>query len=113
MFDIVPKRPQPGKVPRHSVVDIVAPHDCPQPFSGTPNGLVHALAQFRLDAFQLRCHAFADGLPHHRESPRLVYASANVRETQKVKGFRLPCSIPPSTFNGKSPELYQARLLRM
>jgi hypothetical protein len=39
------------------------------------------------NAFQLRCHAFADGLPHHRESPRLVYASADVRETQKVLGW--------------------------
>jgi hypothetical protein len=42
-----------------------------------------------------------------------VYASAGVRETQKVEGFRLPFPIPLSIFDGKSPELNQARLFRM
>jgi hypothetical protein len=74
---------------------------------------VHPSAQFRFDGFQLGCHTFADGLPHHRELARLVYGSAGVRETQKVKGFRLPFPIPLSIFDGKSPELYQARLFRM
>ena len=42
-----------------------------------------------------------------------MYGSASVRETQKVKGFGLPFPIPLSIFDGKSPELYQARLFRM
>jgi hypothetical protein len=74
---------------------------------------VHPSAQFRFDGFQLGCHTFADCLPQYRELARLVYGSASVRETQKVKGFRLPFPIPLSIFDGKSPELYQARLFRM
>ena len=50
---------------------------------------------------------------HHRGLARLVYASASVRETQKVKGFQLPFPTPLTIFDGKSPELYQARLFRM
>ena len=101
---IVPKRPQPGKVPRHSLIVEVAPHYGTPPFPGVPDRLVHSSTQLCLDGFQLCCHTFADCLPQHRELSRLAYASANVRETQKIEGFRLPFPIPPSTFDGKSPQ---------
>src|ERR1700691_2535700 len=63
---IVPKRPQPGKVPRHSLIVEVAPHYGTQPFPGVPNRLVHSSTQLCLDGFQLCPHTGADFFPTHR-----------------------------------------------
>ena len=58
----VPKHVQPFLVARNGMVLEIAPHHGLQPLPRIADRLVHSLSQLRLNLFQLRCHALADGL---------------------------------------------------
>ena len=94
---IFPERPQSVLVARDSVVLEIPPHHRLQPLQGDLDRLVAALAQLRLDFFQLGCHALPDGLSLDREVARLVarptVVLANSDLIDKL-GVAVPFSIP-------------------
>lgn len=60
----------------------------PSPYRRSPRA--SPLPQLRLDSFQLRCPALADGLSSYGEAARFAARPINVSETGKVIGLRLP-----------------------
>ena len=75
-------------IARYSVVADMPAHDCCQPLADHRNGFMHASPQFGFHRLQLGLHALADRLPEHGE-PSLTRFPADVRESEKMEGFRL------------------------
>src|ERR1017187_6928930 len=69
--------------------------------------------QFLPNLLQLGCHSLADRLPVHLEVSRPMILPTDMSETQKIKGFRLPCPTLLPPFSGITPKFNQTRLLWM
>jgi len=74
------------------VVEVTLNHRT-QPSTRFLNGPVSSAQKHSLHRFEFGSQAFGDGLSLHNESSRLG-PGTDVREAQKVEGFRL--SLPPS-----------------
>jgi hypothetical protein len=98
------------RVARYRVVVEVALHDRLEPLSGCGHRFVHSLLELLLDFCQLPPQALAYRVALHREVPFPVFP-ADVRESQKIKRFRLPFSSPFLVLLGRSSELDPARLV--
>src|SRR5215471_2747194 len=107
------KRTHSRTVARNSVILEISSHHLLQPLHGPRYPRMHSLSQLLPNFFELGCHAFADRFPVDRKFARLVVRPTNVSETQKIKGFRLPFSMPFPSLSGKAPKFNQARFLRV
>src|ERR1035437_3963300 len=111
MQHFVPKRLHSLLVTRHRMVLEISANHRLEPLRSALRLLVQPLAQLLSDLLQFGRHALADRLPVHLEVPRLTILPTNMSETQKVKGFRLPCSSLCPPFSGIAPKFNQTRLL--
>jgi hypothetical protein len=72
----------------HSEVSDMPAYKGLQPYADQRNRVMHAQPQFGLHRLQPGLQSFADGLPQHGE-PSPARLPAQVREAEKVEGFRL------------------------
>ena len=99
-------------IARYSVVADMPAHDCCQPLADRRNGFMHASPQFGFHRLQLGLHALADRLPEHGE-PSLTRFPADVRESEKSEGFRLPQTATLSVISRISAKLQKPGLFRV
>src|ERR1039458_9220592 len=109
----VPKRLQSVLVARDRMVLEISANHRLEPLRSALGLLVQALAQFLPNLLQLGCHSLADRLPVHLEVSRPMILPTDMSETQKIKGFRLPCPTLLPPFSGITPKFNQTRLLWM
>jgi hypothetical protein len=95
---------------RYYVVAEVALHYRFEPFAGKRNRIVPAVAKLLLEFQQLGSQPLVDCLTLYRKVPVPVLP-ADVRETRKIKCFRLAFFSLFPVLLGKSPELDPARFL--
>ena len=84
----MPEHAEASRVTGHRVVVEVALHDRFKPLAGLGQGIVHSLAELRLDASKLGPHALADRAPHRvfvRDSPQGA-CCANAQERNQNFG---------------------------
>jgi hypothetical protein len=108
-----PKALETGEVSGNGMIVEVALYHAPQPFPDFRQRLMHALPEFVLHLFQLGGESLSDTLAQHEELAVLPSLSTDVGEAQKVEGLRLALSMILPTDCGKTPELMQARFVRM
>jgi hypothetical protein len=75
-------------------------------------GIVHSLAELRLDASKLGPHAFADRLAPYCKPSQAVLPT-NVGKTEEIERFGFPFSPTFPVLFGISAELDPARLIRV
>jgi hypothetical protein len=85
----------------------------PQPRPDLGYRLMPAPPQLPFQLAELGRYSFRDGLARDGESAGLPGLSTDVGEPQEVKHFRLALAALLSVFGGMSPELNQARLVRV
>src|SRR5215469_6786706 len=109
---LVPEHAQASRVTGYRVVVEVASHDRFEPLAGLGQGIVHSLAELRLDASELGPHPLGDRLAPNCKPSKAVLP-ADMREAQKIKRFGLtfPSSFP--VLFGVPPEFDPARLIRV
>jgi hypothetical protein len=102
-----------ASVTRNRVVVEVSLNDRSKPLASLLNRIVLAGEELLLDLPQLGSPPLARRLPQDHKAPLLTRLPAQVRETEKVERFRfLFSTLFPISF-GMSPELNQARLVRV
>ena len=74
---------------------------------------MHALPELVLHLFQLGKESLSDTLAQHEELAVLPSLPTDVGEAQKVERLRLVLSMLLPAYCGKTPELEQARFVRM
>src|SRR5262249_1401911 len=106
------KHPQHAHVARHSIIPIMPRKHTLEPCPKLPDGPVQPLPQGLFDLLQLPAEPLGDRLAPHRKLalPRLA---TDMREAEKVKGFRFPLATSLAPFTGPTPELNEARLVRV
>src|SRR6266478_9965056 len=100
-------------VTRNRVVVEVALDDRSEPLASLLNRIVLAGEEELLNLPQLCSHPLARRLPQDHEVPLLTRLSAQVRKSKKVERLRFPLSTLLPIPCCMSPELNQARLVRM
>jgi len=76
------------------------------------NGIMPATLELVFDLSKLRPHPFLDGDTPHPEPP-VAGSRTNMRETQKIKRFRLTRTPTLAIDDGTPPELDQPGLVRV
>ena len=100
-------------VTRNRVIVEVALNDRLKPLASLLNRVVLAGENQLLDLPQLGSHSLARRLPQDHKAPLLARLPAQVRETEKIERLRFPFStLLPASFR-MTPELNQARLVRV
>jgi len=94
------------------IVEVTLYHR-PQPAPDLGDRLMPAPPQFPFQLAELGGESLADSLALNDEPAGLSGLSAHVRKAQKVKHFRLALATLLAVFCGMTPELNQARLVRM
>jgi len=92
-------------VARYSVVSEVPAHNGFQPRADRRNRVVHTPPQFGFHLLQLGLQPFANRLPQHRE-PSPARLPADVREAEKVEGFRFTQTTALSVGRRMASELH-------
>ena len=108
-----PKTPETGEIAGYGVIVEVALNHTPQPFPDFRQRLMHPLPKRDLHLFQLGEESLSDGFAQHEELAVLPGLTTNVCEPQEVECFRLVLSPLLPVLRSKTPELNQARLIRM
>ena len=100
-------------VTRNRVIVEVALNDRSEPLASLLNRIVLTGEESLLNLPQLGSHPLARRFPQDHKAPLLARLPAQVRESKKVERLRFPLStLLPVSF-GMSPELNQARLVRV
>src|ERR1700747_172985 len=108
-----PKGFQTIRVAGYRVIVEVALNNGPQPLPALGHGLVPAPSKLLLQLFQLCREALPDGLTHDCELAGYSGHPAYMREAQKVERLRLALATLLSVCGCETPELNQARLVRV
>src|SRR5271167_1746827 len=108
-----PKQVQRWAVGRHPIVTDVAAHDRPQPLAHLRDGVVHASLEFGFHRAQLGLQPLANRLPQDRKLSIAPLLPADVREAEKVEGFRFPLSALLPILGRERSELQKTRFLGM
>src|SRR5437879_6488799 len=90
----------------------MAPDHSFQPLPHFFERIMHAFPQFQANRLELRLHPPTDCLPYHHE-PSSSGLPANMREAQKVEGFRLPFAPLLPVLGRKASKLQESRFLRV
>ena len=106
----VPEQREASGVPGYRVVVEVASHDRFKPLAGLGQGIVHPLAELRLDASKLRPQAFADRLAPNGKPSKAVLPT-DVGKTQEIERLRFPFSSSFPVLFGEPAEFDPARLI--
>src|ERR1035441_4675251 len=99
-------------VVRYGVILEISANHRLEPLQVLLDRFVHPFSQFLPNILQLGRHAFADRLASYREIP-FPAAPTDVCETQKIEGFRLSFPTLLPALGSITPELNQARLVRV
>src|SRR5215469_982317 len=108
----VPEQGEASGVTGYRVVVEVALHDRFQPLAGLDQGIVHSLAELRLDALELRPHALADRLASNCKPSQAVLPT-DVGKAQEIERLGFPFSPTFPVLFGVPPEFDPARLIRV
>ena len=81
-----------------------------QPPAYCRNGVVHAPPQFGFHLVELGLQSFANRLPQHRK-PSLARLPADMREAEKVEGFRLTQTTALAVGRRMAAKLDQSRFI--
>ena len=108
----MPEHAKASRVTGHRVVVEVALHDRFEPLAGLGQGIVHSLAELRLDASKLGPHASADRLAPNCKPSKAV-PPTDVGKAQELERLRFPFSPTFPVLFGKSAEFDPARLIRV
>ena len=90
----------------------MALHDRFEPLTGLGQGIVHALAELRLDTSKLGPYALADRLAPNCKPSKAVLPT-DVGKTQEIERLRLPFSSTFPVLFSKPAEFDPARLIRV
>ncbi len=112
-FDPKSKKGQCWPIRRDTVITEKSANNRPQPHSHLWNGRVHAISEFTFYLIQLRLQSFTVCLPKYREHSIASLLRADMRESEKIKCFRLPSPALPMSSDFIGSELDQPRLLRV
>src|SRR5262245_43020296 len=110
--DTFAKHPQHAHVARHSIIPIMPRQHTLEPCPKLPDGPVQPLPQGLFDLLQLPAEPLGDRLAPHRKLARPRLAT-DMREAEKVKGFRFPLATSLAPVTCPTPELNEARLVRV
>lgn len=91
----VPDQGKASGVARNRVVVEVALHDRSEPLTGLRQGIVHSLAEFRLDASKLGPYALADRVAPNCKPPKAVLPT-DVGKAQEIERVRFLIMFPLS-----------------
>jgi hypothetical protein len=108
----VPEQGEASGVAWYRVVVEVALHDRFEPLAGLGQGIVHALAELRLDASQLGPYALADRLAPYCKPSQAVLPT-DVGKAQEIERLRFPFSPTSPVLFGEPAEFDPARLIRV
>src|SRR5262249_6401271 len=108
-----PKALETDEVSGNGMIVEVALYHAPQPFPDFRQRLMHAHPELVLHLFQLGRESLSDTLAQHEELAVLPSLSTDVGEAQKVKRLRFTSPMLLPTCCSKTPELNQARFIRM
>ena len=87
-------------------------HDRFQPLTGLGQGIVHSLAELRLDASKLGPYALADRLAPNCKPSQAVLPT-DVGKAQEIERLGFPFSPTSPVLFGKPAEFDPARLIRV
>jgi hypothetical protein len=96
----------------YSVIREIAAHDLTKPLPLHGHRQVASLVQRLAYRFERRPHSFLRGQPVEQEFPRLRLP-ADMRESEKVEGLRLPLPSFTTVRRGQAAEAHQPCLLGM
>jgi len=108
----VSEHAQASRVTGHCVVVEVPSHDRFEPLTGLGQGIVHSLAELRLDASKFGPHALADRLAPNCKPSKAVLPT-DVGKAQEIERLRFSFSPTFSVLFGVAPEFDPARLIRV
>ena len=111
--DLFAKLSHTASVARNRVVVEVALDDRVEPLASLLNRIVLTDQKLLLNLPQLHAHPLARRLPQDHKVPSLTRLPAQVRESEKDERLRFLLSPPFPISFGMSPELNQARLVRV
>src|SRR5215471_17054751 len=106
----VPEHAQASRVTGYRVVVEVPSHDRSEPLSGLGQGIVHSLAELRLDASKFGPHALADRLAPNCKPSKAVLPT-DVGKAQEIERLRFPFSSTSPVLFGEPAEFDPARLI--
>src|SRR5579863_2158383 len=108
-----PKAVETIHIAGHRVVVEVALYDRPQPLPDLAHWLMPASPKHLRQLIELDRESLGDGLPLDDEPARLPSLPTDMGETQKTEHFRLALAPLLPVFGCVTPELNQARLVRV
>ena len=108
-----PKALETGEGSGNGMIVEVALYHAPQPFPDFRQRMMHALPELVLHLFQLGKESLSDALAQHEELAVLPSLPTDVGEAQEVERLRLALPMLLPAYCGKTPELDQARFVRM